>query len=122
MKLTNITIYNLAKTLIEVFKDSSQYLPIKLNFFIQKNKKTILDLASSIDESRISIIQHYGTLNGDSGEYVIPPENIAAANKELQDLFSLEQEVNIHMVKIEDIPEDISLTTGQMEAIMFMIE
>ena len=122
MKLTNITIYNLAKALIEVFKDSNQYLPIKLNFFIQKNKKTILDLASSIDESRISIIQHYGTLNGDSGEYIIPPENIAAANKELQDLFSLEQEANIHMVKIEDIPEDISLTTGQMEAIMFMIE
>lgn len=122
MKLTNITIYNLAKTLIEVFQDSNQYLPIKLNFFIQRNKKTLLDLAQGIDEARLAILQHYGTYNPQTNEYTIPPESLNIVNKELEDLFTLEQEINIHMVKIEDIPEDISLTTGQMEAIMFMIE
>ena len=122
MKLTNITIYNLAKTLIKVFQDSNQYLPIKLNFFIQRNKKTLLDSAQGIDEARLAILQHYGTYNPQTNEYTIPPESLDIVNKELEDLFTLEQEINIHMVKIEDIPEDISLTTGQMEAIMFMIE
>lgn len=122
MKLTNITIYNLAKTLIEVFQDSNQYLPIKLNFFIQRNKKTLLDSAQGIDEARIAILQHYGTHNPQTNEYTIPPESLDIVNKELEDLFCLEQEINIQMVKIEDIPDDISLTTGQMEAIMFMIE
>ena len=122
MKLTNITIYNLAKTLIKVFQDSNQYLPIKLNFFIQRNKKTLLDLAQGIDEARLAILQHYGTYNPQTNEYTIPPESLNIVNKELEDLFTLEQEANIHMVRIEDIPEDISLTTGQMEAIMFMIE
>lgn len=122
MKLTNITIYNLAKTLIEVFQDSNQYLPIKLNFFIQRNKKTLLDSAQGIDEARLAILQHYGTHNPQTNEYTIPSESLDIVNKELEDLFTLEQEINIHMVKIEDIPDNISLTTGQMEAIMFMIE
>jgi hypothetical protein len=53
--------------------------------------------------------------------YDIPPENMAAANKELQDLFDLEQDLNIHMFNLDDF-DGIELTYQQMSAIMFMIE
>jgi hypothetical protein len=120
--MTNLNIYITTQQLLESFKDSNQYLPIKLNFYIQKNKKTFLELAQGIDESRMAIVQHYGTLDSNTGNYIVAPENVAAANKEIVDLLSIEQDVNILKVKFEDIPENISLTTGQMEAIMFMIE
>jgi hypothetical protein len=61
-------------------------------------------------------------LDEKTGNYFVPKDKIAAANKEIEDLLSIEQEVDILTTKFEDIPSDISLTTGQMEAIMFMIE
>jgi hypothetical protein len=44
------------------------------------------------------------------------------ANKELNDLFNLEQEVQIYTINIDNLSDDITITTAQMEAIMFMIE
>ena len=122
MKMTNMEIYNIAKGLMENFQDNSQYLPIKINFFIQRNKKTLFELAQIIDDSRVEIIKHYGTANEEDGTYIIPTESIPVANKEIEDLFNLEQEVSIAKINIESFPDDISLTTGQMEALLFMIE
>jgi hypothetical protein len=39
----------------------------------------------------------------------------------LDELLQLEQEVQIYKVNIDSFPDDIILTTGQMEALMFMI-
>lgn len=122
MKFTNNEIYNLATRLNEMFQDANQRLPIKLNFFLQKNKKTLLEFAQEIEESRMEILRTYGEIDEESGNLRIPEDKIAAANKEIIDLLSLEQEVAIKTVQFEDIPEDISLTTGQMEAIIFMID
>lgn len=122
MKFINNEIYNLATRLNEMFQDANQRLPIKLNFFLQKNKKTLLEFAQEIEESRMDILRTYGEIDEESGNLRIPEDKIAAANKEIIDLLSLEQEVAIKTVKFEDIPEDISLTTGQMEAIIFMID
>lgn len=119
---TNFEIYTMAKQLTENFQDNNQYLPIKVNFFMQKNKKLILDLAQGISDSRLDIIKHYGSITEDGQGVNIPNEKIPEANKEIDDLFNLVQELDIAMVKIESFPEDISLTTGQMEALMFMIE
>ena len=122
MKITNNEIYTLASRLNEMFQDANQRLPIKLNFFLQKNKKTLLTLAQEIEESRAEILRNYGTVDEETGNVHIADDKIAAANKEIIDLLSLEQEVDIRTVKFEDLPEDISLTTGQMEALMFMID
>ena len=43
-------------------------------------------------------------------------------NKELVDLLTLEQEVQIYTINIDNLSDDLALTTAQMEAIMFMIE
>ncbi len=122
MKMTNFEIYNIAKALGEVFTDGSQYLPIKVNFFIQKNKSTLMALAQDIDNSRIAIVQNYGTIDAEQNQFVVPEDKIEVANAELMDLFNIEQEVDIKKVSIDSFPDDINLTTAQMEALMFMID
>ena len=122
MKLTNNQIYNYAITLNEAFADNTQKLPMKVNFYLQKNKKILIELGKDIEESRMEIIQNYGELNEDGSQYIIPKDKIEIIQKELEDLLTLTQEVNIYMISADSLTDDISLTTGQMEAILFMIE
>ena len=122
MKLTNNEIYSYANKLMEVFQDNSQKLPIKINFYLQKNKNTLITLTQEIEKTRIEIARSYGELNEETQQFVIPPDKIPEASKELNDLFNLEQDVNIYMINIDSLSDDYAMTTAQMEAIMFMIE
>ena len=120
--MTNFEIYNIARALNEAFQDGTQYLPVKINFFIQKNKATITALAQDIDNSRMEIVRNYGELNEDGTQYIVPEDKMEAANAELIDLFNIEQEVAVRKVNIDDFPDDVSLSGAQMEALMFMID
>ena len=122
MKLTNQKIYDYAIGLGEAFQDTTQSLPIKINFYLQKNKNILMELARDIENARLSIINNYGEPSEDGTQYIIPKEKMPQVQKELLDLFELEQEVNIYTINIDSLSNDIALTTGQMEAIMFMID
>lgn len=123
MKFTNQAIYDYAIALNEAFNDSTQRLPIKVNFYLQKNKTALVTLAQDIENERMNIIRTYGKPSTeDESQYIIEKEDIPKVQKELNDLFSLEQDVNIYAIKLEAFDDNLSLTTGQMEAIMFMID
>lgn len=122
MKLTNQEIYNYALALNNAFTDSSQKLPIRVNFYLQKNKSTLVNLAQDIETARMELIRANGELNEEGTSYIIPKEKVAEVQKELSDLFALEQEVTIYSINIDSLSDDLTLTTGQMEAIMFMID
>lgn len=121
---TNIDIYNKATALIEAFntQDSSNLnYPVKINFYLQKNMNTLINLAREIEQKRIEIVQKFGTKKEDSDEYTIPEDKVAEASQELQDFFDLEQEVPINMMKLEWF-DKIDMTAAQVNAISFMIE
>ena len=59
--LTNEEIYLINQKLNKSFEQSNQYLPARINFYIQKNKKIIADLASVIEEARNAIILEFGS-------------------------------------------------------------
>ena len=122
MLMKNSEIYNYAQALTEAFRDNNQRLPVKINFYLQKNKKTLLGLSQDIVQSRMEIAQNYGILNEEGTAYNIPEENISIVNTEIQDLLNIEQEVPIYQVSIDSFSDDLTLTTAQMEAIMFMID
>lgn len=122
MLLTNYEIYTHAESLRDAFEDKNQYLPIKLSFFIQKNKETLFKLAQDIENSRINIIRNYGTVDEETNQVFVPNENISTVNKELVDLFDITQDVDIKTISIDSFSEDLSLTNGQMQAIIFMID
>ena len=121
MQLTNNFIYETAYNLYSLFNNNEQYIPVKLNFKIQKNLKTLQACAELIDEQKAKIGQQYGELMPE-GHYSISPEKINEANKELMDLGNIVQDVMIQTISIDEIDENIKLTPHQMQAIMFMIE
>lgn len=122
MLMKNGEIYSLSKNLMEAFKDGTQKLPIKINFYLQKNKNNLINLAQDIETARMDILKSHAVADSVSGGLSLSPEAIEAANAELAELYELEQDVNIYMVKIDVLPDDIVLTTGQMEALMFMLQ
>ena len=97
------------------------YIPAKANFFIQKNMATCLAAAQEIDKSRVEILKHYGVLNEATQQYDIPEDKIADASKEFEDLFTIEQELDINTFSIESLG-NAEFTPAQMQAMLFMIE
>lgn len=118
--LTNGEIYNLAMRLSNSFVDNELYLPAAVNYSIQKNKTIISELAQEIEQHRIHIIHHYGEILED-GNIKVPEDKVDDANKEINDLLLIEQELKLYTVKIEEIA-DVQLTSAQMSSIMFMID
>lgn len=119
MKLTNQKIYNTAMALSSFSIDGK--MPVRINFFLQKNIQILIAAAEEIEEARLKIAQDFGELNQDGTQFVIPPEKMLEARKELNDLFNLEQDLSIHIFKLEDF-DGIDLTYQQLSNIMFMIE
>lgn len=119
MKFTNSEIYNYAMTLNSIF-NSEIYIPAKANFFIQKNIATFAAAAQEIEKSRIEIAKHYGVLNSETNQYVISEDKIVDANRELNDLFNIEQELDIKTFKIDDLGNG-EFTPAQMQVLMIMI-
>lgn len=122
MRMTNLEIFNTAQDLARNLQGFTQYLPIKVNFYIQKNKKTLFALAQDIDNARLHIIKTYGRLDSETNEYVFDADVAETVQRELNDLFNLEQEVEIYMVNINSFPEDLVISPALMEALMFMID
>lgn len=121
MKLNNNQIYSYATQLNNIFSNCDIKMPVRINFFLQKNIQTIAAAGQEIEQARINIAKEFGTLNEEGTSYNVPAENMAAVNKELNDLFNIEQDLNIHIFKLDEF-DGIELTYQQLQAIMFMIE
>lgn len=123
MLMTNKQIYTNAQALIKSFNNYSQELPIKMNFYIQKNKKILRDLAEEIELTRQAIVKECGIQDKNTGDYTVSdPASQKIAIQKINDLLSLEQDVNIFMLELHQIDENLSLTVEQMDAILFMIQ
>ena len=120
VKMKNQLIYEYASKLF-VFNNCNIKMPVRINFYLQKNIQLTQQEAEEIDRARLNIGAQFGVPNANGTGYDIPTENIAEANKELNDLFALKQDLNIHMFKLSDF-DGIELTYQQMSAIMFMVE
>lgn len=120
--MKNKEIYNLGVLLVKIFQQENQEekikLPIKINFYFQKNKNKIIELAQEIEKMRMEIIDDVPKVRPDQ----ISNEYVEQVNNQLQELLDLEQDVQIYKVKLSDFPDDLNLTLAQMDALMFMIE
>lgn len=122
--MSNIEIYNTASALSELFTEMTQTemkFPVKVNFYFQKNMNALVAMAKELEEARTNIIVKYGTPDPDDAERVtIAPDKLDEANKELNELFSLDQEVAINVIEL-DWFEGINMTPQQVVALTFMI-
>ncbi len=117
--MKNSEIYSLGNALLEYMQEELA-LPVKIKFYLQKNMNKVISLAREIEQSRTEILNKYGTLNEDGTSYHFEDDKIAEAQKELNDLFELEQEVKVNMLEL-DWFDAVELSNEQVNAIMFMI-
>lgn len=121
---TNKEILEYATLLQKVFLDTDKdiFLPVKVNFYLQKNMKTLTEAAELIEESRMGIGEQYGEFVEEESSYIIKdPENLKKAQKMINELLSLDQVIELYPINLEDL-QDIQLTVAQMNAMLFMIE
>lgn len=121
MKLTNEQIYNLTNSYTTEFSDFKSYIPAKVNFAIQKNMQVLAAAAQGIEETRMEVAKHYGVMSENGQGYEIPEDARPQVQQELNDLFSIEQELEIKTFSIDALG-DVEFTPAQMQVIMFMIE
>lgn len=120
MIFTNQEISESATKILVAFSNEVKYMPIKLNFTIQKNLYTLLTFKEKIEKKQMEIASKYGELNSEGTQFVIKSENKEKAEQELKDLFAMKQDIDIRTCSLSQI-KDIKLTMEQMQAIMFMI-
>ena len=120
MTLTNGNIYIAANTLSNL-NINNITMPVRIGFFLQKNISTVLNAAQEVEIARANLIQSMGEINESGTHYIVPPDKMAVAQQELNDLMALEQDLNIHIFKLDDF-DGIELTYEQLTAIQFMIE
>ena len=121
--MSNLEIFNTASALIEAFQSQTEdtHFPVKVNFFLQKNMNSIVEVARDIEKTRAEIIKKFGTPSEDNPEqYVVTDDKIEEATNELNDLFNLEQEIAVNMLEL-DWFDGIDLTAQQVAAITYMI-
>lgn len=118
--MTNNEIYNHANNLLSAFEDLADLsLPVKVHFYFQKNMDVVVKMAQDIEKSRTDILNKYGTFDEETQNYKFNDDVVEKVNQDIIDLFSLEQEVKIHVIPMEWI-EDMELTAKQVNAFSFM--
>lgn len=118
--MTNNEIYTTAIALSQNVANANLCLPIKVNFYLQKNITALMEIAQDLEKSRTEILQKYGKQN-DSGNYDFEGDNLEKANEELTELFKLEQEVPIYEINLNDFG-NVELDGKQVQAISYMIK
>lgn len=118
--MTNLEIYAYADALMNSFNEDVK-LPVKVNFYLQKNMTRLVEAAKDIEKTRMEIIERYGTRTEDGENIEVSADMAETVNKELEDLFALEQEIKVNEIAL-DAFDGIDLTSAQVAAISFMIK
>ena len=119
--MKNTEIYETARGLIENINPLNLLLPVKVSFYLQKNIKAIVDIATDIDNARMEIFNRYGTPDPETGAYNFEEDVQMKINQELTDLFELEQEVPIYEISL-DAFDEVKLDMKQVQAISYMLK
>ena len=97
MLYANEELYLILKNLNEqIFSQTDLIFPVKINFYIQKNKNLLIPLVQEIEDTRIKIVSANGTLNKETNQYSIDPDKMPIVIDELNKLFAIQQEVNFY--------------------------
>lgn len=120
--MTNAEIYSHANNLLSAFEDIADLsLPVKVHFYFQKNTNTLIEMAQELEKSRNAIMDKYGTLDEETQSYKFEEDKLEQANRDINDLFSVEQEVAINVIPLEWF-DSVNFTAKQVSAFSFMLE
>ena len=129
-KLKNFEIASILKNLNSEFglmksNDPDKKLPVSVLWNLSKNAKKLQELADLLNEQEHKINSNYfneeKSNKTENGDMEIKPEFREEFIKEKNDLYNIENEVEIHTININEI-SNLNLTPADFNAIEFMIE
>lgn len=99
---------------------STKLLPAKIAYKIQKNLRLLEPETTQYEKLRSQLImEKYGEEEVEgSGEFRVPPSNLAEFLKELNELLELEIEADIQKVTL---PDTFEISTADIYALSWMI-
>jgi len=124
MKLTNNQLQN---STIALSKLSQKELPIKISFLLAKNISHINAELKIYNDERQKLVEKYSIKDKndkpiiENNQIKLQPKLINDWNKDMSELLSIENEVNIKQFSIDNL-EGISISASEIMAIKFMIE
>lgn len=123
MKLSNERILSDIKALGEI---SQKQLPIKVSYAIAKNISKIEAELKIYNKEREKLIDKYAVMD-DKGKLVLDKngqikfKDAEAWNKDIRELLSIENEINIHTFPIGAL-EGYNMSPAELKAIDYMID
>ena len=119
MTITNNQIITINKGIAEL-EELDLPLNIKLSYTFAKNRQALIPYLKLIDDEQLKIYSKYGEKTGRI-EYKIPNENIEIAQKELDELGKIPNEINLTKININDF-EDNKVPFYVLEKLLPIIE
>lgn len=125
-QLTNETIVNSINILGEL---NNAKLPIKVAYAITKNVNKINSEIKPYNIEKLKLLDKYAEKNEkgeiiiENGHFKIKEECVENWNKEIKELLEIENEIDIHMIKLDDLlNSNYNISPAELSAIAFMIE
>lgn len=126
LNLSNERIVNTINVLAEL---NNAKLPIKLAYAITKNINKINSELKAYNEEKAKLIDKYsekdeeGKLKSDEiGNVTLKEEHIEDWNRDIKELLSIENEVDIHMIQLDDLlNSNYNISPAELSVIDFMI-
>lgn len=119
--MTNLEILNFNELYKQNFQEFDELLPAKILFYVYKNLSLIEISLHHIENTRNSIIRKYGLINESKETIQIPPELVNEANKELEEVLKMEQEINFSLIPLSWF-DNINLNPKHMKLLWIMID
>lgn len=128
MKLTldNERIVNTINVLGEL---NNAKLPVKVAYAITKNINKINSELKAYNKEKAKLIDKYGEKDkegklkvGENGDITLKEEHIEDWNRDIAELLSIENEIDIHMINLDDLlNSNCNISPAGLVAIDFMI-
>mgnify|MGYP000051623031 CR=1 FL=1 len=127
LNLSNERIVNTINVLGEL---NNAKLPVKVAYAITKNINKINTELKAYNEEKVKLIDKYaekdekGKLKtNEIGNVILKEEHIEDWNRDIAELLSIENEIDIHMIQLDDLlNSNYNISPAELTAIDFMIE
>lgn len=124
MKLSNEKLVNSIGVLSKL---TNMELPIKLSYAFSKNITKIDRELTAYNKERQKLIEKYGEKDNEGNlktkeDGTINILDIDIFNGDLKEILEIETEVDIHVIDLENINADISITPGELMVIDYMFK
>ena len=126
LNLSNERIVNTINVLGEL---NNAKLPVKVAYAITKNINKINSELKAYNEEKTKLIDKYAEKDEEGelkrneiGNVILKEEHIEEWNRDIAELLSIENEIDIHMIQLDDLlNSDYSISPAELTVIDFMI-